>query len=76
MKLSEAHQMLMFDNDGEGVEIIAPNENDQPFEILLIGGIPLKETVVRYGPFVMNTDEEIRQAFIDFHAGKMGIIKS
>ncbi len=76
VKLSEAHQMLMFDNDGEGVEIIAPNENEEPFEILLIGGIPLNETVVRYGPFVMNTEEEIRQAFIDFHAGKMGSIKS
>jgi len=42
--------------------------------LLLIGGVPLKEPVVRYGPFVMNTEEEIRQAVVDYQAGRMGSI--
>ena len=75
VKLSEAHQMLIFDNEGDVVDVQVPNELNEPLEMLLIGGVPLNEPIVRYGPFVMNTDEEIRQAFIDYHAGKMGIIK-
>jgi hypothetical protein len=44
-------------------------------EILLIAGQPLKEPVVRYGPFVMNTKAEILEAFEDFEAGRMGSIE-
>jgi redox-sensitive bicupin YhaK (pirin superfamily) len=36
--------------------------------------VPLKEPVVRYGPFVMNTEDEIRQAVVDYQAGRMGAI--
>lgn len=75
VKLSEAHQMLIFDNEGEIVDVQVPSELNEPLDMLLIAGVPLNEPIVRYGPFVMNTEEEIRQAFIDYHAGKMGIIK-
>ncbi|MGD9592261.1 MAG: pirin family protein, partial [Candidatus Berkiella sp.] len=75
VKLSEPHQMLIYDNDGEVVDVSVPNDLKEPLEVLLIGGVPLNEPIVRYGPFVMNTEEEIRQAFIDFHSGKMGTIK-
>jgi hypothetical protein len=40
----------------------------------LIGGVPLKEPVARYGPFVMNTRQEILQAFADYQSGKLGEI--
>lgn len=42
--------------------------------VLVIAGVPLKEAIARHGPFVMNTWEEIEQAFSDFQSGKLGSI--
>ncbi|GAB2879050.1 pirin family protein [Paraburkholderia jirisanensis] len=66
-----ARQMVVFANDGDSVTLAA---GDEPLDVLLFGGVPLNEPVVRYGPFVMNTEDEIRQAVIDYQAGRMGQI--
>ena len=47
---------------------------DEPLEVLLLGGKPIREPVFSYGPFVMNTKQEIIEAIDDFQAGKMGTI--
>jgi quercetin 2,3-dioxygenase len=52
------------------------NESNAPLDVLLIGGVPLNEPIARYGPFVMNEQEEIEQAIEDYRSGKMGRIES
>ena len=42
--------------------------------MIVLAGRPLREPVVRYGPFVMNTKSEIVEAFDDYQSGKMGQI--
>jgi quercetin 2,3-dioxygenase len=44
------------------------------FEVLVLAGVPLREPVARYGPFVMSTRDEIEQAFRDLQAGRFGEI--
>jgi len=44
------------------------------FDVLILGGRPIGEPVVQYGPFVMNTREEILQAIADYQSGRMGSI--
>ena len=53
-------------SDGERVTATA----DSPARFILVAGRPLRERVVRYGPFVMNSENQIREAFEDFRAGR------
>ena len=68
------HQMVTFAGDGDAISIAAPESAGAPLEVLLIAGVPLREPVARYGPFVMNTKEEIVKAFEDYREGRMGEI--
>jgi quercetin 2,3-dioxygenase len=67
----DARQMVIYADDGDAVTFAA---GDAPLDLLLIGGMPLNEPIVRHGPFVMNTEEEIREAVADYQAGRMGVI--
>ncbi|EGP94124.1 pirin family protein [Nitrosarchaeum koreense] len=67
-------QIVLFEQDGNEITIKASNDMSSPLDMLLIAGVPLGEPVVRYGPFVMNTDDEIKQAILDYNTGKMGKI--
>ena len=62
---------VMFSNDGESFTIEA--ENDAV--ILVLSGEPLNEPIAAHGPFVMNTHEELIEAFQDFNMGKFGYLE-
>ena len=67
----DAGQLVGFEKSGGNVHIEAGSEE---VKILLLSGVPIDEPVVGYGPFVMNTTEEILQAISDFKSGKFGSI--
>jgi hypothetical protein len=60
------HPKLVVFDDGDAVQV---RTADQPVRFLLVSGKPLYEPIARYGPFVMNTAEEIRQALQDLRDG-------
>ncbi|MDR2873042.1 MAG: pirin family protein, partial [Xanthomonadaceae bacterium] len=46
------------------------NADDGQARMILLAGKPLREPIVRYGPFVMNTRQELMQAFVDYQEGR------
>src|SRR5574339_19206 len=71
-KMVEKGNLIIFEKDGKATYIQAIDYSQMPLELLLIGGIPLREPIARYGPFVMNTQQEIYQAIEDYRNGKLG----
>lgn len=59
--------------DGDSVRLTNP-EPGEVAEVLILAGVPINEPLARYGPFVMNTQEEIHQAIADYRSGRMGHI--
>lgn len=67
----EEGDAIVLGQEGEDVEMVAGHLGA---ELLLIGGRALHEPVARYGPFVMNTSQEIQQAMTDYQSGRFGRI--
>ncbi|KAL9268839.1 Pirin-like protein [Drosera capensis] len=68
-----AHNCLIL-GPGDGLSVW--NNSSKPLRFVIIGGQPIGEPVVQYGPFVMNTQAEIQKAFEDYQYGKNGFEKA
>lgn len=69
--LAEA-EIARFEPKGNAIKLEALEDST----LLVLSGTPIQEPIASYGPFVMNTSEEIRQAIQDYHTGKMGVLEA
>ncbi|NNA93305.1 quercetin 2,3-dioxygenase [Pseudomonas sp. ICMP 8385] len=67
-ELAREGQLVLFERDGEQISL----ESNADAMVLLLSGEPIDEPIVGHGPFVMNTEQEIHQAFADFQSGQFG----
>jgi redox-sensitive bicupin YhaK (pirin superfamily) len=67
---AKSSQLIHFNMNGNQVALTALEDS----EFIFFGGQPIKEKVVSYGPFVMNSFEEIQHAIGDYEKGKMGVL--
>jgi redox-sensitive bicupin YhaK (pirin superfamily) len=68
------HQLALF-GPGATLQVGAAERQSDEFpelEVLLLGGLPIREPIAHYGPFLMNTRAELMEAIDDFNAGRMG----
>ncbi|HEY8217300.1 MAG TPA: pirin family protein [Acidimicrobiia bacterium] len=69
----EAGELVVF-GPGDHLVLAAAERRSEPLDVLVLGGIRLREPIAHYGPFVMNTREEILEAIDDYQAGRLGIV--
>jgi quercetin 2,3-dioxygenase len=72
----DAHQLVVFGpGDALTVGAATSQPDDSPqLEVLLLGGLPIREPIAHMGPFLMNTRQQLIEAFEDFQAGRLGTI--
>jgi redox-sensitive bicupin YhaK (pirin superfamily) len=63
-------ELVVFERAGDAAELEAIEDT----RVFVMAGEPIDEPIAGYGPFVMNTQQEIRQAFVDFQTGRLGRI--
>jgi hypothetical protein len=59
---------------GPGNHLVVTADAASPLDVLLLGGLPIRAPIAHYGPFVMNTREEILEAIEDYQKGRLGVI--
>lgn len=67
-----ADHFILFKNEGEAITLEAKEDNTV---LLVLSGEPINEPIAQYGPFLMNTWEELEQAITDVSAGKFGVLE-
>ena len=70
-KTASENYFILFGHDGEDIVIEAIKDSI----ILILSGEPINEPIASYGPFVMNTETEIKQAYDDYYNGKFGYLE-
>lgn len=70
--LASTGELLLFANDGGALELTASSDA----HVIVLAGEPIAQPIVQYGPFVMNSVQEIRQAMIDVQRGKFGPVRA
>ena len=68
-KIANKGQMIYFDQSSDQINLTSISQSGS---YLVLSGKPLNEPVVRYGPFVANTEAEMKQTMLDYQNGKMG----
>ncbi|QJI45150.1 pirin family protein [Pseudomonas sp. ADAK2] len=71
LELAREGKLALFERDGAQLTLEANGDA----VVLLLSGEPIDEPIVGHGPFVMNTEQEIHQAFADFQSGRFGRMK-
>lgn len=69
--VAPADNFILFKNDGEEIRLIAEEDTIA----LVLSGEPIREPIVAYGPFLMNTKAEIMEAYNDMSQGKFGVLE-
>ena len=67
---AKLHDFVLFKNVGEAININAKEKSI----LLLLSGAPINEPIAQYGPFVMNTQQELQETFKEYEAGKFGVL--
>ena len=70
-KAAPENHFILFNHDGEEITV----EAEEDSIVLIMSGQPINEPIASYGPFVMNTEAEIKQAFEEYKTGKFGYLE-
>ena len=75
-KIVKEFHNVAFEQSGDFIEVSVPNNAESEARFIIVSGQPLDQKVVQYGPFVLNSQEEVYQAMVDFQSASNGFEKS